>query len=78
MKLTNKQLKQIIQEELEAILGEEKLEEVQGTDSDIDDASSIEDLKIELAALNKENKPRNANAIAKIKKAIAKKESKND
>ena len=77
MKLTNKQLKQIIQEELEAILGEEKLEEVQGTDSDIDGAS-IGELQVELDALNKENKPRNANAIAKIKKAIAKKESKND
>jgi len=78
MKLTNKQLKQIIQEELEAILSEESLEEVQGTDSDINGASTIKGLKSTLAKLNKENKPRNANAIAKIKKAIAKKESKND
>ena len=51
MKLTNKQLKQIIQEELEAILSEESLEEVQGTDSDID-GDSIKDLKNELAALD--------------------------
>tara|TARA_R110000823_G_scaffold256762_1_gene378607 strand:- start:1712 stop:1945 length:234 start_codon:yes stop_codon:yes gene_type:complete len=77
MKLTNKQLKQIIQEELEAILSEESLEEVQGTDSDID-GDSIKDLKNELAALDKEDKTRNSSAIKIIKAKIAKKESKND
>jgi len=76
MKLTNEQLKQIIKEELEAVLNEEEVNEAKGTEG-FKNIKDKEELKKEIADAKEDlKKAKGKDREAKLKKDIEEMEKK--